>query len=459
MLNALIQIPHKATIAVLVVFAIVLMQHARDVVLVEFSDPLSPTVQTQLNGKGGFSLIQNLYIDAKNQRWIYGNIDSELCKKYAWDAVPGMTAQDKTGPPHPIWTAECFTLNPDIHEYIVDGLVLVWNENMVDVMMAHYFHFMEFLEAIWACIHEFEMQDKKVEYIVFTYSGEEHWRGKIPYINEQILHVLWPNAVILSDEKFISFFSEKVSSTVYTQSLVTFRNVIVVDRRGAHHNTLSNQLNKMDGAIYQEVKRNHQSLREKVLIGMKAQSESPPEKVLQKLLIVDRYEDRPGRRSMNRTILTELIGALNATEKFDLEIAQFEKMSFLDQMRSVQDADVIMGVHGNGLTHVLWMKPGSTLVEIFPAGMFVTDFEFYSEFAGLKHFAWDCKSGFIAESIDVVDLAGKYETRGHDHTGDNVEVLDVAAFVTDLVLVADSSDWETTKSTLRSKHPRQDSSP
>eukprot|EP00475_Leptophrys_vorax_P040562 TRINITY_DN7543_c0_g2_i2.p1 TRINITY_DN7543_c0_g2~~TRINITY_DN7543_c0_g2_i2.p1 ORF type:complete len:424 (+),score=102.56 TRINITY_DN7543_c0_g2_i2:161-1273(+) len=369
-----------------------------------------------------------------------------------------MTPQGITTPPHPVWTAECFNLSQDVDEYVVDGLVLVWNENLIDEMMSHYFHFMEFLEAIWACIHEFEMQHMRVDYLVFTYSGEEHWRGKVPHINEQILQILWPNAMILSEQKFISFFSEKVSSANNTgdsaqRSLVTFRNVVVVDRKGAHHNTLTNQLLKMDGAIYQEVKRNHQSLRDKI---MRAQGvKSSRNRTLQKLLIVDRSE---GRRSMNRTVFFELTSALSATGKFELEIAQFEKMSFFDQIKAAEDADVIMGVHGNGLTHVLWMKPGSTLVEIFPAGMFVTDFEFLSEFAGLKHFAWDCNSGFIPESIDVIDLAGEYQTRGHDRSSDKVNVLDSAAFVADLVLVAESSNWEATKDILRLKHPRNDSS-
>jgi capsular polysaccharide biosynthesis protein len=40
-----------------------------------------------------------------------------------------------------------------------------------------------------------------------------------------------------------------------------------------------------------------------------------------------------------------------------------EKLSKREQMALVTKADVILGVHGNGLTNEIWMKPGGAVIE------------------------------------------------------------------------------------------------
>jgi hypothetical protein len=53
----------------------------------------------------------------------------------------------------------------------------------------------------------------------------------------------------------------------------------------------------------------------------------------------------------------------------------------------------MMGVHGNGLTHLLWMNtqnPRSTVIEFFYPGGFAEDYEFTSRALGIKHYGvWD----------------------------------------------------------------------
>jgi capsular polysaccharide biosynthesis protein len=40
-----------------------------------------------------------------------------------------------------------------------------------------------------------------------------------------------------------------------------------------------------------------------------------------------------------------------------------ELLSKRDQMDIVTKADVVIGVHGNGLTNAIWMKPGGAVIE------------------------------------------------------------------------------------------------
>lgn len=53
----------------------------------------------------------------------------------------------------------------------------------------------------------------------------------------------------------------------------------------------------------------------------------------------------------------------------------------------------MMGIHGNGLTHLLWMNAQnhhSTVIEFFFPGGFAEDYEFTARALGIKHYGvWD----------------------------------------------------------------------
>ena len=53
----------------------------------------------------------------------------------------------------------------------------------------------------------------------------------------------------------------------------------------------------------------------------------------------------------------------------------------------------MIGVHGNGLTHLLWMdaqNPRSTVIELFYPGGFSADYEFTARSIGIRHYGvWD----------------------------------------------------------------------
>ena len=65
----------------------------------------------------------------------------------------------------------------------------------------------------------------------------------------------------------------------------------------------------------------------------------------------------------------------------------------------------MMGVHGNGLTHLLWMNnhnPRSTVIEFFYPGGFAEDYEFTARALGIKHYGvWDDQA-FTAPDIPPV---------------------------------------------------------
>ena len=57
----------------------------------------------------------------------------------------------------------------------------------------------------------------------------------------------------------------------------------------------------------------------------------------------------------------------------------------------------MMGVHGNGLTALVWMKPSprSTVMEFFYPGGFAHDYEYTSRALGIAHYGfWNDKYAF-----------------------------------------------------------------
>ena len=48
----------------------------------------------------------------------------------------------------------------------------------------------------------------------------------------------------------------------------------------------------------------------------------------------------------------------------DVKILDFAQLRFKEQLKEVREADVLVGIHGAGLSHVMFMDEGSTLVEL-----------------------------------------------------------------------------------------------
>jgi len=71
-----------------------------------------------------------------------------------------------------------------------------------------------------------------------------------------------------------------------------------------------------------------------------------------------------------------------------VNVAQMEKMSLEQQIEVMARSTVLVGVHGNGLTHQLWMPPSarSTVIEIFARDSYLHDYEILARTLGRKHY-------------------------------------------------------------------------
>jgi len=78
----------------------------------------------------------------------------------------------------------------------------------------------------------------------------------------------------------------------------------------------------------------------------------------------------------------------HALREWELNVITAERMAREDQLKIFGRTSILLGVHGNGLTHLVLMarSPITTVIEIlYPSG-FVHDYEWTAKALGMKHF-------------------------------------------------------------------------
>ncbi|KAF2757664.1 hypothetical protein EJ05DRAFT_501191 [Pseudovirgaria hyperparasitica] len=96
------------------------------------------------------------------------------------------------------------------------------------------------------------------------------------------------------------------------------------------------------------------------------------------------FLDRKGnRRFVHQDQL--LAGIAQKYPDATIDTVDFTEMSFGEQLEVISNTTVLIGVHGAGMTHSIFMPEGSTIIDIMPPGLQCKGFE---NIAGLKHIGY-----------------------------------------------------------------------
>lgn len=95
-----------------------------------------------------------------------------------------------------------------------------------------------------------------------------------------------------------------------------------------------------------------------------------------------------------------------------LNVVDFEAISFAEQLKIVRGTDLLVGVHGAGLTHLMFLQPGSALIEIIPEGFQHKGFRNLAQMLGIGYFRTHTKmhgdaSGDDQWQFDAVEIDQK----------------------------------------------------
>jgi hypothetical protein len=234
-----------------------------------------------------------------------------------------------------------------------------------DTMASHYFHFMESLIWLWSVQHAY-LGGAPPARIVFTHAWDNAQQNRV---QRHLLDVLYPGIPVLD-------------ATCPWPDL--FENVLLYDRFAAE-----TRLNKaLEPAM--AFARPHVielSKRVREAVGAQASPQAAP-----RFLHVARAPTRCFSPDARKTLLGFVRPRGEVTE------VDYGALPWQQQVRLTAAHDVLLGVHGNGLTNMLWMRPGSLVLEFFPDGAHHYDYQFLAELCGLDYFGFSGDAVFPAYS-------------------------------------------------------------
>jgi protein O-GlcNAc transferase len=130
-------------------------------------------------------------------------------------------------------------------------------------------------------------------------------------------------------------------------------------------------------------------------------SQPPTDQIV--VTFINRVE---GRRLIDQAALLQL--AESDMPHIKIQSIDFASISFKEQIQIVRDTDVLVGVHGAGLTNMMWMKEGSAVVEILPHSL---NFKGFRNVAGLMDLGY-----FSAHAAEPADGGEEREWHWQDVT-------------------------------------------
>lgn len=217
--------------------------------------------------------------------------------------------------------------------------------------LPHLFHFIELIIIGLANLH---CKPNEVDLICIPQYGND-WKGKDKFHNEWIVTKLFPNGTVVHETCMIDKESK----------------LTVVDRAKCDHG----RINK----AYLKYIKPFDSWKWFHMVDLKVNRANKP---------VVTYVDRQSanRRKLPNAVHDKIVSTLANAPGIEFQHVQMEHMDFEDQVRVAQRTDVLVGVHGNGLTHTMFMKPNGFVCEIFVPGVsFQWDYYTLSKMMGHEY--------------------------------------------------------------------------
>ncbi|KXN82749.1 hypothetical protein AN958_02188 [Leucoagaricus sp. SymC.cos] len=386
-----------------------------------YSMPLSSTFETTIpNGAAihGFSVFDNLVM-CNGIFYIVTNNQSIFPSKDHIIRPPPPTHRGKFGSQDPNPEDIQFIIPDELAPLLGDSAMrfegFSWINYDVSLFMNHYYHWWgEVILGGWRTYSligldadgTFHPERLRLpDRMLFPLVEEGKWRDKAG-VDGPLMHAAFPRASFDERDHWLDLI--KLNLTF------VFERALIVNREAAHSHPFGGRWFKMIAGT-QELKvaefdpasssPSHEGfwspLRKSLthnLLGYLPMFASltdraviSPASVRSKKPVVT-YINRQGT---NRRLTDEshqsLVDALRELEKegvCEVQIVRFENVPLKEQVRLAARSSIMVAVHGNGLTHQLWMPPSarSAIIEIVYPQAYSFDYEMLARNMGHKHY-------------------------------------------------------------------------
>jgi hypothetical protein len=365
-----------------------------------------------------FSYLENLYFSKSEQCFFsFSNIDPDLVIFPNLDRSYRLVRKDPKD------------LFQDT-ELMNGTTIFIFEETATKNYHSHFFHLLEHVLGIWSVYaHQSPSDVKRIVMASDGYNEKQTktWRGP-NRINLHLLKALFPHAKVLTWQQFCGELPEKV---------VCFERALTSDRALSHLSPLNQKWNKMLGAALPSMDKNAieklaRSVRE---YAMKKRTEKMrslsfwrektlsfckalfPQSLKKKKVCVT-YIKRNPPRCLTPELEKRMIAMIRSIPHVTLKVLDFAKIPFTEQIRRIEDTDVLISVHGNGLSHLLFLSQESYVIEIFPPNSMNVDYRLFADAKGVQY------SGIISNQ-GVISKEEAYSRGPFGNTNAPVNVLDI----------------------------------
>lgn len=290
-----------------------------------------------------------------------------------------------------------------IHKRVFDripGLTLILLERpQLPIHYCHFYHMLEHLIGLWS----FGGEDNRDDVNLFLIAGDgqeepKNWRG-LNDINLHLIQALFPKAQIKLFKEFIQEFPREV----------WFERVLTSDRCIEQLKKEPFHTERMLGEYYRYL----------VPAGIDHLAQAVHEhwgikRSDQEKLVVT-YVRRYFPRCLRYEIEKELLVKIQQLPHVELRVVDFAFLPFKNQINNIAHTDILLGVHGNGLSHALFLPKGSALIELFPKDCLRVEYRIFAQLRGLQYLGMMSGRGWIDDqTAENLGVYGNTEARVED---------------------------------------------
>ena len=300
------------------------------------------------------------------------------------------------------------------------GISLIF---LSDHLMCHFFHFMEHLIGTFTALMELHFDESpnfnhpqinqlfNMKRAIFPNQNGHLCSGKYN-INEKILTLLFPQIEIICGDSLNELSKRhKFEHAIISMRIMQFE-VVGIE-------CIENESclwNKMNGEYLDIIKLHNDYFQQFVWFRLRSYLNiknvifDRNDKVI-KIACISR--ESSSNRRMTDEVRAKLLNSLHNhyyfgnVDLFKILVLRMEEFEFYEQMRLISECSIIVGVHGNGLTHIAWLgdsdyginKEQRLVIELLPPyNLKINDYMLQAEMANIFHFQWDTFEGQIVDS-------------------------------------------------------------